>query len=71
MAANHPGLAPTPRQIQIAQLIADGCTLAEVGAELGITRQTVRTSLFNLGARLGLRTRPEIVVEMMRRGLVR
>jgi DNA-binding CsgD family transcriptional regulator len=71
MAANHPGLAPTPRQIQIVQLIADGRSLAEVGAELGIARPTVQGTLANLGARLGLRTRPEIVVEMMRRGLVR
>jgi DNA-binding CsgD family transcriptional regulator len=64
-------LAPSPRQIQIAQLIADGCTLAEAGAQLGIVRATVQGTLANLGARLGLRTRPEIIIEMMRRGLVR
>ena len=64
-------LAPTPRQIQIAQLIADGCSLADIGQELCVTRYTVKSTLANLGARLGLHTRPEIVVEMMRRGLVR
>jgi DNA-binding NarL/FixJ family response regulator len=64
-------LAPSPRQIQVAQLIADGCSLAEAGAELGIVRSTVQATLANLGARLGLRTRAEIVVEMMRRGLIR
>jgi DNA-binding CsgD family transcriptional regulator len=64
-------LPPSPRQIQVAQLIADGCSLAEAGEALGIARPTVQMTLANLGARLGLRTRPEIVVEMMRRGLVR
>jgi len=64
-------LAPTPRQIQVAQLIADGHSLAEAGEALGIVRSTVRRTLADLGARLGLRTRPEVVIEMMRRGLVR
>jgi DNA-binding CsgD family transcriptional regulator len=64
-------LAPSPRQIQVVQLIADGCSLTEAGDALGIVRSTVQGTLANLGARLGLRTRPEIVVEMMRRGLVR
>ena len=64
-------LAPSPRQVQIAQLIADGCSLANIGQELGVTRYTVKSTLANLGARLGLHTRAEIVVEMMRRGLVR
>ena len=64
-------LAPTPRQIQVAQLIADGCSLAEAGKSLGIGRTTVKQTLTDLGARLELHTRPEIVIEMMRRGLVR
>jgi DNA-binding NarL/FixJ family response regulator len=64
-------LSPSPRQIQVAQLIANGCSLAEAGEALGIVRSTVQRTLADLGARLGLRTRPEIVVEMMRRGLVR
>jgi DNA-binding CsgD family transcriptional regulator len=42
-----------------------------VARELGITRYTVKSTLANLSARLGLHTRAEIVVEMMRRGLVR
>ena len=69
--ADRTHLVPSPRQIQIAQLIADGCSLAEAGEALGIVRSTVQGTLANLAARLGLRTRPEIVVEMMRRGLVR
>jgi len=63
-------LAPSPRQIQVVQLIADGCSLAEAGEAMGIRRTTAKATLASLGARLGLRTRAEIVVEMMRRGLV-
>jgi DNA-binding CsgD family transcriptional regulator len=69
-AGRHRGLDPTPRQIRIAQLIADGSTLAEAGTALGVSRSVVQETLANLGARLGLHTRPEIIVEMMRRGLV-
>jgi DNA-binding CsgD family transcriptional regulator len=64
-------LAPSPRQIQVAQLIADGCSLAEAAEAMGIRRTTAKSTLANLAARLGLHARPEIVVEMMRRGLVR
>ena len=70
-SADRTHLAPTPRQIQIAQLIADGCSLGDVAQELGVTRYTIKSTVANLGARLGLHTRAEIVVEMMRRGLVR
>jgi DNA-binding CsgD family transcriptional regulator len=64
-------LAPSPRQIQVAQLIADGCSIAEAAEAMGISRPTAKATLAYLGARLGCRTRPEIIVEMMRRGLVR
>jgi DNA-binding CsgD family transcriptional regulator len=63
-------LAPSPRQIQVAQLIADGCSIAEAGEAMGISQLTAKSTLENLAARLGLHTRAEIVVEMMRRGLV-
>jgi DNA-binding NarL/FixJ family response regulator len=63
-------LAPSPRQIQVAQLIADGCSLAKAAEAMGVRRTTAKSTLEHLGARLGLHTRAEIVVEMMRRGLV-
>jgi DNA-binding NarL/FixJ family response regulator len=63
-------LPPSFRQIQIAQLLADGYRLADAAAYLYITRNTAKRHLDRLAERLGKRGQIAIVVEMMRRGLV-
>ncbi len=64
-------LPPSFRQIQIAQLLADGYMLAGAAAYLYITRSTAKRHLEKLGERLGKHGQVSIVVEMMRRGLVK
>lgn len=43
----------TQRELQILELIADGCEAREVGARLGIVEGTVRAHLTRIRAALG------------------
>ncbi len=51
----------TAAQARVAGLIADGGSIAEVAARLGITEATVRTTLKHLCARLGLKGQADLV----------
>jgi DNA-binding NarL/FixJ family response regulator len=52
----------TPRQFEIAKLIADGCTNAEIAERLAITEGTVKTHLHTLYKKLGLGGRLELAL---------
>ena len=51
----------TLRQQQIASLAAEGQTHREIAGRLGISAHTARTHLKNIYARLGVRTRMELI----------
>jgi DNA-binding CsgD family transcriptional regulator len=51
----------TPRQAQIVQLIAAGCTTEQVSGQLGISSVTLRTHLRNIFTRLSVSGRFQIV----------
>lgn len=51
----------TRRQAQIAELAAEGQTHRDIAERLGISAHTARTHLKNIYARLGVRTRMELV----------
>jgi DNA-binding CsgD family transcriptional regulator len=51
----------TPRLIEIAALVARGCTEREACADLGISLNTFRSHLRTLYRRLGIRSRGELV----------
>lgn len=60
------GSGPTPRQIEILKLLADGRTNAEIAAELSIAESTVRLHLRAAYRRLGVRNRIQATRETLR-----
>jgi DNA-binding CsgD family transcriptional regulator len=65
---NNPRLSP--RQIACLKLAATGKTTVEIAAELGISNRTVEQYLSDSYVRLGVRTRIEAVVKVVRLGLI-
>jgi len=66
-----PPLAPnpirnrlTPREIQIANLVAKGLTNAEIGAELWITQNSVKQALKRMFRKLEVAARTEMVAKL-------
>lgn len=54
----------TPREIQIAKLVAKGLTNAEVGAELWITQNSVKQALKRMFRKLDVSARTEMVTKL-------
>lgn len=54
----------TPREVQIANLIAKGLTNAEIGAELWITQNSVKQALKRMFRKLGVSARTEMVAKL-------
>jgi len=50
----------TPRERQVAELIARGYTNPQIAAELTITRETTKTHVSNILSKLGVRSRIEV-----------
>jgi DNA-binding NarL/FixJ family response regulator len=57
-----PGGAPTPREQEIAALIANGLSNKAIAAQLVISPATVARHVANLMLKLGFRTRAQIAV---------
>lgn len=55
------GLLLTPRQQQVAELIADGATDSEIGEALGISRSTAHKHVLGAFRRLKVRNRSQLV----------
>ncbi len=51
----------TARELQIAELVASGCTNAEIGAELWITENSVKQALKRMFRKLEVSSRAEMV----------
>jgi DNA-binding NarL/FixJ family response regulator len=51
------------REREILVLVAQGCTNVEIGKQLSITRNTVRTHLENIFKKLAVHDRTEAVVK--------
>ena len=50
----------TPRERQVAELIARGYTNPQIAAELTITRETAKTHVSNILSKLGVSSRSEV-----------
>ena len=61
------GLGPlTPREREIADLVADGRTNREVASQLVLSAKTIEAHLRNIYAKLGVRSRVELARELER-----
>jgi DNA-binding NarL/FixJ family response regulator len=67
-AGHEPPL--TPRERQVLELVAGGCTVKRVAVELGMSRSTVKTHLAHLYDKFGISSQAAAVAEAMRRGLI-
>jgi len=61
----------TKREIEVLQLIADGCSTPEVAGQLYISQKTVKNHLASIYAKLDARDRTQAVLQAVRMGIVR
>jgi two-component system response regulator DegU len=60
----------TNREIEVLQLIADGCSTPEVGERLFISQKTVKNHLASIYHKLDARDRTQAVLQAVRMGIV-
>lgn len=60
----------SPRQQQVLQLMAEGLTNAEIGANLGVTERTIKAYAQELYDKLGVRNRAGAVAEAAKLGML-
>lgn len=60
----------SPRQHEVVELMAEGMTNKEIGAELGVTERTVKSYAQDVYDKLGVRNRAGAVAEAVRSGLL-
>ncbi len=66
----EPTEAPTPRELEVLALIADGLSSKEIARQLGISEHTVKFHVNMVMSKLGARSRTEAVVIAARLGLI-
>lgn len=68
--ARDVGPDPTPREIEVLQLVADGLVNREIGERLFLSEETVKSHVRHLLAKLQARSRAHAVAVGFRRGLI-
>ncbi len=64
------GQEPTPREVEVLQLVADGLANREIGVRLFLSEETVKSHVRHLLAKLQARSRAHAVAVGFRRGLI-
>jgi DNA-binding CsgD family transcriptional regulator len=64
------GDEPTARELQILDLMSRGHTARSAASELGVSRETVKSHLRNLSAKMDTRSTTQAVAEAIRRRLI-
>ena len=64
------GVALTPRELQVLELLAEGLPNKAIAARLGISDQTVKFHVASIAAKLGATNRTDAVRLALRRGLL-
>jgi DNA-binding NarL/FixJ family response regulator len=64
------GQEPTPREIEVLQLISDGLANREIGDRLYLSEETIKSHVRHLLAKLHARSRAHAVAMGFRRGLI-
>ncbi len=60
----------SPREEEVLQLIADGCSTPEVARQLYISQKTVKNHLASIYQKLDARDRTQAVLQAVRMGIV-
>jgi DNA-binding NarL/FixJ family response regulator len=60
----------TPREVEVAELLAEGLSNKAIAARLGISDQTVKFHVASISGKLGAANRTDAVRRAVRRGLV-
>lgn len=68
--ANRAARALSPRELSVLAGVAEGLTNAEIGAELGIAADTVKTHVARVLEKLGARDRTQAVTRALRMGML-
>ena len=63
--------APTRREVEVLQLVADGRSNKEIGEALNLSALTVKSHLSRIGRKLGTGDRAQMVALAMRAGVIR
>lgn len=66
-----PGPRPTARELEVLELVADGCDSGEIALRLHVSEETVRSHVQNLRVKLAARSRAQAVAVAFRLGLLR
>ena len=61
---------PTPAEVRLLRLLAEGHSYQSAGSELGITANTVRNYIRSIYAKLHVHSKSEAVAKALRRGLI-
>jgi DNA-binding NarL/FixJ family response regulator len=69
--ADRPPSPLTPREEEVLQLIADGCSTSEVAERLFISGKTVKNHLASIYEKLEARDRTQAVLSAVRSGIIR
>jgi len=69
-SAHAPASSLTPREREVAGLVAQGLTNADIGVRLGIGPRTVESHLERIRSRLGLLSRADLAAWAARAGLI-
>ena len=64
------GLRPSPRELEVLRLLADGHRTARIAELLGISDKTVEFHITNVRQKLGTRTREATLAKAIRSGLL-
>jgi len=64
----EPGAELTPRELDVAKLVASGASNKRGAAELGIAESTVKLHLHSAFAKLGVRNRTQLRLTARERG---
>jgi DNA-binding NarL/FixJ family response regulator len=59
-----------PRAVRVLQLLADGHTTSEIAAQLSYSERTIKKSIHDLERHLDARSRPQVVAQAIRHGII-
>ena len=60
----------TPHEVRVLRHLADGTSYAAVGAEFGVTINTVRSHIRSIYEKLHVHSKSEAVTKALRAGLI-